>query len=41
MVTPMPTGPSGGEPRPPLDASDVIGNTGDYCCCIIALFVNT
>lgn len=27
--TPTPTGPSGGEPRPPLDANDVIENTGD------------
>lgn len=26
--TPMPTGPSGGEPRPSLDANDVIRNTG-------------
>lgn len=27
--TPTPTGPSGVVPRPSLDASDVIGNTGD------------
>lgn len=27
-VTPRPTGPSGGEPRPSLDANDVMRNTG-------------